>query len=343
LGKTTTKDMLAAALAGRYVTEKAPASFNNALGVPLTIFRAGPRTEVLVSELGANHPGEIAHLARMLAPTAGIITSIAAVHLEGFGTIDGVIEAKGELAAALPPDGVLYLAGGMPGLSALRARARCLVKLFGPGTDTQGMVTATGPDGLTVRVGDHGEFFLPSADRQHLAGAVAAIAVALDVGLTAAEIRRGLQRFRMPPLRWQREEVGGSTFVLDCYNANPASVRGALEAASAIAGASRRLITVLGDMRELGSASGCYHRELGETLAATSVAKVFLCGEEVAATREALERSSFRGEVGLFSDRDQLAREIARTIAPGDVIVFKASRTLKLEEVARKVKETVTN
>ncbi len=343
VGKTTTKDILAEILASRFKTEKAPESFNNALGVPLTIFRADAATEVLVGELGANRPGEIADLARILAPTIGIIVSIAPVHLEGFGSLEGVIEAKGELASALQPDARLYLAGGMPGLARFRSQAACEVRLFGEGTETEGGVTAAGQDGLAFRVGDYGEFFLPGASRQHLGSALAAISMALDLDVTPDEIRSGLERFRMPRLRWQQDTVGGATFLLDCYNASPTSVRVALEAAATLAGASRRLITVLGDMRELGSTSERYHRELGSLLADTAVAQVFLCGNEVAATRDVLKGGRFSGEVGLYSDRERLACAIAHTITPGDVVLFKASRLLKLEEVARKVKEKVTN
>jgi UDP-N-acetylmuramoyl-tripeptide--D-alanyl-D-alanine ligase len=342
IGKTTTKDILATVLACRYETEKAPQSFNNAIGVPLTIFRAGPETEVLVAELGANHPGEITRLAGVLAPTVGIIVSIAPVHLEGFGSLSGVIRAKGELAESLPPEGTLYLAGDVRGLEYFRARARCRLRLFGRGTETRGEVMSVSAEGVTFRVGDAGAFFLPGASRQHIGSAVGAIAVALDFGISPGEIREALLGFRMPPLRWEQEEVGGATFVLDCYNASPESVRSALEAATALAGGHRRLVTVIGDMRELGAASPCFHHDLGEVLADSAAASVYLFGEEVTATYEALRQRGFQGNAGVFQDREALAREVARTLSPGDVVLFKGSRRLRLEEVARKVKETAT-
>jgi UDP-N-acetylmuramoyl-tripeptide--D-alanyl-D-alanine ligase len=344
IGKTTTKELLAAVLGHRFRTEKAPESFNNSIGVPLTVFRAAADTQYLVAEVGANHPGEISELAAILNPTVGMIVSIAPVHLEGFGSIAGVIEAKGELAAALPAGGALYLPADIPGLESFRRRTRARVKLFGEGAEIRGELVEADGRGLGFRVPGAGEFFLPGAFRHHLRSAVGVIAVALDCGLAPAEIREALRAFTFPRLRWQEEAVGGATFVLDCYNASPDAVHGALDAAAAVAGGRRRLFAVLGDMRELGAWSERYHQELGEDLAGRPIARVFLCGQEVAATYEALARRGCAGRAELYhEDRDRMACDIARAVRPGDVVLFKGSRKLKLEEVARKVKEIVNN
>ena len=326
LGKTTTKELLATILGGGFETAKAPRSFNNNIGVPLTLFQAGDTTEILVAELGANHPGEIADLVRILVPTIGVVVSIAPVHLEGFGSLEGVIRAKAELAAGMPPDGRLYLNAAMPGVEVFQAQATCPVTLFGEGTSTEGALLATDGEGITCRVGDHGAFRVPGASRQHLPSVVAAITVALDLGMEAATIRETLGGFSMPGLRWQKEEGGGASFILDCYNASPESVDGALEAAGEQVPPGGRLVLVLGDMRELGAASPRYHRELGHRLSESRAASIVLYGEEVEATYEALSASGFQGHAALFHDRQEVVRHLERTVVAGDVVLFKGSR-----------------
>ena len=339
LGKTTTKEILGTILSARFETVRAPKSFNNAVGVPLTVFEATSSTEVLVAELGANHPGEIADLAGVLMPTIGVVVSIAPVHLEGFGSIEGVIRAKAELAAALPGDGVLHINGAVSGLEVFRARARCAVKLFGEGSDSGGRILAADAGGLTISVGRHGSFRIPGACRQHLTSAVGAIAVALDLGMEPEAVRAALNSFTMPGLRWQKERVGGVTFVLDCYNASPDSVRGALESAADLVEAGGRLVVVLGDMLELGDESVRFHREVGRLLGESSAGVICLHGERMRDAYEVLSGGRCQGETAFFQDRDAMASWLTRNLAAGDVVLVKGSRGLRLEEVARKVKE----
>ncbi|HAK96070.1 MAG TPA: UDP-N-acetylmuramoyl-tripeptide--D-alanyl-D-alanine ligase [Planctomycetes bacterium] len=336
IGKTTTKDILAALLEGTYAVEKAQESFNNSIGVPLTVFRADARTSALVAEVGANHAGEIAGLCAILRPSDGMIVSIAPVHLEGFGSLDGIIRAKGELAAAIPPGGTLYLQAGMQGLERFRRIARCRVVLCGEGAAAPEIV-AVEDGGVRFRIGACGEMFLRDAAPAHVADAAAAICAALDWGVAPADIRARLDAFSMPRLRWQKVRAGGATLILDCYNANPEAVRAAVRGAEQLC-ARGRLIAVLGDMRELGGESARYHRELGEFLAGTSAAAVLLLGEEVAGAYDALRASGAGPEAALFRDAEALAQAVARHVAPGDVVLFKASRSVRLEAVADRVK-----
>ncbi|HNR98483.1 MAG TPA: UDP-N-acetylmuramoyl-tripeptide--D-alanyl-D-alanine ligase [Planctomycetota bacterium] len=336
MGKTTTKDILAALLAGAYVVEKAPESFNNAIGVPLTVFRADARTSALVAEVGANHAGEIAGLCSILQPSDGMIVSIAPVHLDGFGSLDGVIRAKGELAAAVPSGGTLYLQAGMRGLERFRRLARCRTVICGEGAGAPEIV-ALEEGGVRFRIPACGELFLRDAAPAHVAAASAAVCAALDWGVAPADVRERLAAFCMPRLRWQKVAAGGATLILDCYNANPEAVRAAVRGAEQLRGGGR-LIAVLGDMRELGAASARYHRELGEFLAETSAAAVLLFGEEVAAAYEALRASGAGFDTALFRDAEALAQAVAQRVAPGDTVLFKASRGLRLEAVAERVK-----
>ncbi len=344
IGKTTAKDLLAALLASRYRTVKAPASFNNHLGVPLTLSRADARTEMLVAELGANHPGEIATLASCLKPDDGVIVEIAPVHLEGFGSLDGVVEAKGELAEVLPEHGRLFLDASLYGKERFIERARCRVCLFGRGTEFEYQFEGADGSGLRFRLRDAGGFFLPHAARQHLRSAAAAVAVALSLEMDPDRIRRTLREFTMPGLRWNREEIGGTLLISDCYNANPHSVEQAVRSTLQLAG-ERDVSLVLGDMLELGDAAQRYHAELGRFLAGTSAARVYLLGPAMQTAYQALTAGGFGGHAVHYGDthdpafRDALAEEIVRSCTGDAVVLFKASRRFALERIVSRVKE----
>lgn len=340
LGKTTAKEILAWLLAGRYRTEKAPESFNNDLGVPLTIFRATADTEMLVAELGANHPGEIRALSNILKPDVSVITTIAPVHLEGFGSIAGVVAAKSEIAEAMSPDGTLFLNAAMTGVDEASRRAPCRVRYFGDGTDTEWTVLSEEAHGVSFRLRDHGDFFLAGGGAQHLTSAAAAMAVAFHCGLDADLVRRRLQAFAMPNLRWCIQEAGGCRMILDCYNASPDSVRAAVLSAVSLARGGR-VALVLGDMLELGADSERYHHALGGFIADQPVDTVYLVGREVVAVKQGLQEKSYQGSVAYGEEKDPFADAIARAAGRHDVILFKASRRCGLEALAKRVQATL--
>ncbi len=335
VGKTTTKELIAALLSVRFRTAKAPASFNNNLGVPLTVCNTPAEAEILVAELGANAPGEIAHLCGILRPHDGVVVNVGPVHLEGFGTLQGVIEAKSELAGALPREGTLFLPVDLLGRRRFEEKARCEIRHFGPGSAVAGRIVKRCQGGVVLELEGLGRLRVPGCGKQHLGALLAACAVAIRFGLTREELQVGFERFSSAPLRWQVEEACGIRCILDCYNANPLSMHAALEELRDTE-QPERVVVVLGDMYELGRESARYHRELGESLARFGFREILLVGEAVEETLKAYKRCGGSGEPRLCADQNALLCELERLVRSGDLVFFKASRAVALEEAARR-------
>jgi UDP-N-acetylmuramoyl-tripeptide--D-alanyl-D-alanine ligase len=319
-GKTTTKDILAALLLPYRRTIASEANFNNELGVPLTLARLEPETEVCIVEMGMRGLGQIAWLASFARPDVGLITNIGPVHLELVETVENVARAKAELIEALPPGGIAVVPAGEPLLEPYLGRAEVDVRRFGevdePGTFALG--------GRTI----HLETSFSS--RHQLRNTLAALTVCDALGVPVAD---GRLEVEFSPLREQELELPGGMLLLnDCYNANPLSMRAALEHLAERAG-TRRRIAVLGEMAELGVAAPAYHREVGEALAPNGVAELIAVGP--------LARGYVEGANGVsaqwFATADEAADALAATLRPGDVALVKGSRAVGLEAVAAKL------
>ncbi|MEZ6196043.1 MAG: UDP-N-acetylmuramoyl-tripeptide--D-alanyl-D-alanine ligase [Planctomycetota bacterium] len=337
VGKTTTKDATAALLASRLRVVAAPASFNNRIGVPLTLARAEARTEALVLELGTSLPGEIARLTALARPTLAVVTAVAASHLEGLGSIEGVLEEKLSIASGLVPGGVLLVNGDDSRLAAraegLGARRYglgedCEIRAHDARWDAREVAFRLSPGGPVVRA--------PLAGRHNLSNLLAAAAIARELGLSEDEIAVAAPTLRGPRLRWQREtrplRSGGEfELVLDCYNANPASMRAALETFAADASPRGRWL-VLGDMAELGATAVEAHRELGRSLVDYPARGILFVGAAMAeAARSHLEAGG-KGGVAV-ADRDGIGLALAELGAPaaGEAVLVKGSRSMALE------------
>jgi UDP-N-acetylmuramoyl-tripeptide--D-alanyl-D-alanine ligase len=338
-GKTTTKEMLAAALTALAPTHATRGNLNNDIGVPLTLLAATDQA-FLVIEMGANHPGEIAALTALARPDVALITNAGRAHLEGFGSLEGVARAKGEIIAGLGPDGVFVVNADDPWAplwQQLAGPRRILSFGFGdsaavrPGAGT--VTTTLDPDGFhchcPVRTPRGNlDLQLALAGRHNLANALATLAVAEALGLDLEPVGRALAGLRPIPGRLDpRPGPRGARLIDDSYNANPDSVTAALAVLADLPG--RRWL-VLGDLAELGPGAAALHRTLGEQARAAGIQRLWaqgaLCAGAVA---------GFGAGARQFPDREALTAALQAELGAQDVVLIKGSRSAGMEQVVR--------
>ncbi|HEV2770563.1 MAG TPA: UDP-N-acetylmuramoyl-tripeptide--D-alanyl-D-alanine ligase [Solirubrobacteraceae bacterium] len=308
-GKTSTKDVLAAMLASHRRTTATPANLNTEIGLPLTVLEAPPATEVLVLEMAMRGAGQIADLATIAEPDVGVVVNVGPVHLEQMGSLEGVAAEKGALLAALRPGGTAVIPAGEALLTGHTAEGVRTVT-FGPGGD----------------VDDLGALQLSVASAHMRLNALAALAAARAVGVEPA----GRIEVALSALRGQRRELAGGVLVIDdCYNANPMSMRAALDDLHATA-AGRRL-AVLGDMLELGRGEGAFHRQVGAHARERGVDLLVTVGPRAACMGEGFGGSGNLHAVGSAAEAAELLPQLVR---PGDTVLVKGSRGVGLEVVA---------
>ena len=337
-GKTTTKDMLAGLLAEHRSVVGARASFNNAVGVPLTLCRIEAETEAVVLEVGTSAVGEVARLASVASPHLGIITSIGPGHLEGLGSVTSVLAEKLSLAQHLRAGGVLLLNGDDPRLAAARPAVTSDVEVrrygVGTGCEARAWEAEVGVDGVSFRMSPKGpRVAAPFLGRHNLSNLLAAATAARIMGLEEEEIAQAAQRLRCTPLRMERRRVGGLEVIFDCYNANPASMRAALDVFRVLPTNGRRFLA-LGDMLELGATETEHHEALGRALADGVADRVHLVGPAMkAAYRSALDAGFPRTRIALHEDRQALGLALKGEMRAGDLLLIKASRAMALENL----------
>jgi UDP-N-acetylmuramoyl-tripeptide--D-alanyl-D-alanine ligase len=308
VGKTSTKDILAAMLAQRLRTVANRENLNTEIGLPMTVLEAPAGTEALALEMGMRGPGQIAELTAIAEPNVGLITAVAPVHLELMGSIEAIAAAKAELVAGLRPGGTAIVPAGEPLLEAHR-RDDVTTVTFGPGGDVDAL-----PDGLE----------LPFDSAHMRRNALAALAAARALGVEPD----GLLDVALSSLRGQRIELpGGIVVVNDCYNANPMSMRAALD--DLAASASGRRVGVLGDMLELGPDEARFHAEIGAHARAAGVDVLVAVGPRAAHLADGY------GELIAVPDAQAAAAAVPALLQPGDTVLLKASRGVGLEVVAR--------
>jgi UDP-N-acetylmuramoyl-tripeptide--D-alanyl-D-alanine ligase len=337
-GKTTTKEMIAAVLGERWRVLKPEASYNNQWGLPLTLLRITPEHEAVVVEIGTNSRGEIAYLAGITAPTVGVVTTVAAVHTEFLGSLDGVREEKAALVRAVDPSGAVVLNADDPRVAGMAADARAQVITYGraPGA----AVRAVGDEveaehGLAFTLETRGERHparLGFSGRHNVSNALAAAAAGLALGLQPAEILHGLAAARPVKGRCVWRWAGGVRILDDTYNANPASVKAALDTAAAHRGQSR-FVVVLGDMLELGEMAEEAHREVGRQVTAAGADELVGMGKHARWVVEAARESGLALAQHTTTFEDTVAHLLKR-MTPGDLVLVKGSRGMRMERVA---------
>ncbi len=343
-GKTTTRALTAAVLARRYPVVSTRGNFNNAVGLPLSLFALTPAHRWAVFEIGMNRPGEIDRLAWICRPDLGVITNIGPAHLEGLGSLEAVRDAKGELLDRLGPGGLAVLNADDPLVMQLAARASAPPLLFGTSAKAtvraEKIAIATG--GLhfeLVLPGQRTAVCLPMAAPFMVANALAAAAVGWHAGLEIEEIGAALESFQPVPGRMVRLETGrGVALIDDTYNANPASVAAAIGALEAQRREQGRTALVLGDMRELGPAAGALHRRTGEQAAAAGIDRLWITGEMAAEVAAGAREAGMPPHRITVAGKNEIVTDLDQWLAPGDLVLVKGSRAMAMETVVAALK-----
>ena len=324
VGKTSTKDLIAALIAPHRTVTASRANFNTEIGLPLELLAAPPGTDVLVLELAMRGFGQIAELTEICEPDVGVITNVGPVHLEQMGSLEGVARAKAELLVGMRDGAVAVVPAGEPLLGPFLREALSVVT-FGDDGDVRYEPGASGASRVVLAGADRFALELPFASGHNLRNTLAAVAAAQAVGVRP----EGRVDVRFGALRGERIVLArGATVVNDCYNANPLSMRAALDELSMQEPAGRR-VAVLGDMLELGPEEAAHHRDVGAYAAAAGVDLLIAVGPRSAAMLDA-----FEGETRAVPDAAAAAVLVDELVGEGDVVLVKGSRGVGLEVVA---------
>jgi len=332
-GKTSTKELLRAALGSVLDVHATTGNLNNLIGVPLTLLGIRDEADVAVVEMGTNQPGEVPRLRAIAEPDITVVTSIAEEHLEGLGDLAGVL--REELAAADSVAVAVVPAGQPDVIDAARSRARRVVaagldsgdvqaESWGVESDGSGRLRVSGVD---VRV--------PLRGAHNLRNAMLALAVARELGVSMEDAARGIAAMSAPPMRSSIEQIGAATLINDAYNSNPGSARAAIELLCH-AGAGRQRVAILGTMLELGSQTPRLHEEVARHALDCGVEVVAAIGEFAAALQRIAPGEQ---HVIVAADVDELWRRLAPRLAPDAVILLKGSRGMRLERLVGPITE----
>jgi UDP-N-acetylmuramoyl-tripeptide--D-alanyl-D-alanine ligase len=344
-GKTTTKDMVAAVLAQRWRTLKTEGNFNNRIGVPQTLFRFTASHQAGVIEMGVDRRGQTTRLCEIVRPTIGLITNIGPDHLEFFGSMEGSAQAKAELLDLLPANGTALLNADDSYFDYLAARAHCRVISFGLSQKANVRASHVSSD---VRKGTTFGLCLPGKSRpisvvikvpglHNVTNALAAAAVGFALNLPGTLIAQGLAKFRPAAMRSQVIAHHGVHIINDCYNANPASMKAALQVLADWKPARER-VAVLGDMLELGRQSDHMHREVGQFAAGLTLSRLIVCGDLSRETAAGARQAGMSQEKLVeLPDASSAADLLKKTVRQGDVVLVKGSRGMKMEQIVHVV------
>jgi UDP-N-acetylmuramoyl-tripeptide--D-alanyl-D-alanine ligase len=342
MGKTTTKDAVAHLLSIRYNVHSSRGNFNNHFGLPLGLLKLEPEHEIAVVEMGMSHAGEIAALCRIALPSAGIVTTVAPVHLEFFESIAGIARAKYELIQALPVSGTAILNDDDEYVSQFGRDFKGKVVTFGlrPSADVRAeKIQLLGPQGARFDLvvdGQRQSVHSPLLGRHNVSNVLAAAAAALQHELTLAEIAEALLSLAAADKRGQVVQLDNITVVNDCYNSSPKALTAAVDMLLAMPG--KRHIVVAGEMLELGSTGEQLHRQCGGYIAGKN--PDFLLGVRGLAAPLVEEAKAFGQRAEFVTTPEEAGEWLAREARDGDVVLLKASRGVKLEKALERWKES---
>ena len=343
-GKTTTKEMIFAVLSQRYKVHRSVKSFNNHIGVPATLFGLTGEHEILVAELGTNHFGELERLSSLVQPTVCLLLNIGYAHLEAFGDLHGVLQAKLEIFSGCQKGGVAVYSADDPMIDKRLIPLERKIS-FGTHADATVKGTVLGCDEQAryrFQVEDQ-TIQLQVPGRHNVDNALAAVAIGKQFSLSGAEIKRGLESFHPVGKRLHVERIGSLLVIDDSYNANPSSCSAALETFSDMKSApAARRIAVLGDMLELGEVSAAEHAKLAFVVRQKPVDAVFCYGREMSHLAKKAAELGMKN-VYYYMDKKDLASDLFAFCRAGDLLLIKGSRGMQMESILSMLEQKEKN
>lgn len=333
-GKTTTRNILCTVLGSHFRVHQPLKNFNNLIGLPLTVLSCPADARVLVLELGTNRPGEIGRLSQIAKPDIAMITNVGEAHIEGFGSLEGIMKEKASITAGLRGDGVLFLPGDNEGLVEYCKGLGVEVKTLG----FEGKFDIRADNAVLAGLG--GEFTVegvrvrvPLAGRANLANGLAAWAVSRELGLSAEQFKDAVLAAKPVDMRGQVLDVGRGTIIADCYNANPASMANGLDLLDRLADQrGGRKVFICGPMLELGEHSETLHRRLAEQIIEAGVELVLAVGEQTRIVYDVIAGSDCGAECYFFTETAEVADILNQFVKGDDIILVKGSRAARLEK-----------
>lgn len=338
VGKTTTREMVAAALSSGFQVYKTPGNSNSQVGVPITISEISQKDHIAVLELGMSEPGELTRIAKIARPSMALITNIGVTHIEQLGSQENIYREKLTIQDGLEPGGILFLNGDDKLLKNTKARDGFRTIYYGTedGCDYRAE-NIREEKGYPVFYAVHGDqkvlVSLKVMGRHNILNAMAAIAVAEEAGLTMEQAALGLTQYTGFKGRQNITEYMGITVIDDSYNASPVSMKAGIDVLCSMPGG-RRKIAVLADMKELGPDTEIFHREVGEYIKEKNVDALITLGQMAFKLAESAGKGESHMEIRCFENRDEMTEFLKTYLKAGDQVLFKGSNSMKLGETA---------
>lgn len=344
-GKTTTKKMIAAVVGRSFSTLSSHGNFNNHIGLPLTLLKLNPGHRCAVLEMGANHPGEIAYLTRICRPDIAVVTNVGPAHLEGFGSLEGVVSAKGELLEHMAPDGVAILNAEDQRVVSMAGRAPGQVLYYGISkkahVQASNIVQQEGKTSFRLQMPGHQlDICIQVPGSFMVLNALAAACVGYYIGLEASEIKEALEKdFKPAPARLNIFETqDGIRIIDDTYNANPVSMAAALEVLNSLKG-QHRGIFVAGDMLELGKHAPDLHKKIGEMAAHSKISRLYAAGVHAEKVMEGAKAGGMATKNIFLGTKEEILSELKNQLRSGDWVLLKGSRGMGMEQIVEGLRE----
>ncbi|RSK25652.1 UDP-N-acetylmuramoyl-tripeptide--D-alanyl-D-alanine ligase [Bacillus sp. HMF5848] len=339
-GKTTTKDMIASLLGTTYKVQKTEGNLNNHLGVPLTLLRLETSTQIAIVEMGMSGLGEIHLLSNLAKPHTAVITNIGEAHLQDLGSREAIADAKFEITEGLQPEGIFIFHGDEPLLQERVANKSLRAITFGdsPENDYYPLEVTQYEDMTAFKINQFDqELVMPVLGKHNVINALAAIAVARTYDVSWSAIAGGLNKIKVTGMRLElKKSSSGVAVINDAYNASPTSTKAAIDLVASLAGYKRKIL-VLGDMLELGDNELAFHQEVGEHAGELNIDHIFTYGSRAEWIAKGALQYLAADRVHVFSNKEDLIQMLSNYVLAGDVVLVKASRGMRLEEVVQAV------